>query len=147
MIRKRIIKANLIKGDNPIYGSVYSKDNKKNQVNNPNRVKKHYYTHGDLGFDKYKMEYIAHLIRRYNEYKKKEIGKENMNFNLFESILKKKYNIIDKNKSLYHLPVEQFEELAEYIQTRISSTKFAVTLGRDHKNFSTYEDYLKRQTQ
>jgi hypothetical protein len=143
MIRKRINKSN--NTDNPIYSSVHGKSTEKYQRGYKQAPKKYYYLKGELGFDKLKSEYIAHLIKRFNEYKKKEIGKDMMDYQIFESSLKKYYFITERDKSLYHLPIEKFEELAEYIQKRISSTKFAVTLGRYHKNFSTFEEYVKRQ--
>jgi len=145
MNRKRINKSNFNRDNNPIYSSVYGKGNVK-VIKNTTSTKKYYYTHGDIGFDKEKSDYINHLMKRYNEYKKKEVGKESMNYNLFEVSLKKHFNISDKNKGILHLPIEQFEELYKYIQKRISSTKFAITLGRNHKNFSSYEEYIERQS-
>lgn len=99
-----------------------------------------------MGFNKPKTEYIAHLIKRFNEYKKKEVGKENVNYQAFENTLKKNYFITDQNKSIYHISILKFDELAKYIQKRIDTTKFAVTLGRDHKNYSSFEDYTARQS-
>jgi hypothetical protein len=146
MTRNRIQKPAANSYGGPIYSSVYGKKAPKKPGMNRQAPKRYYYTSGDLGFDKQKFAYIAHLIKRFNEFKKKELGKENMDYFIFENSLKKIFFITDRNQSIYHLPADQFEILAEYIQKRINATKFAVTLGKNHKNYSSYEEYTERQS-
>jgi len=107
-------------------------------------IKKDKYSIGDLGADTQKANYISHLITRYHVYKENEIGKQNMNYRIFQASLKKEFKI-GTTRTLYNLPVERFEELAQLIQKRINATVFAKRLGKGHKNYSTFEEYLEQQ--
>lgn len=146
MARNRIQKPAANSQGGPIYSSVYGKKAPKKPGMNRFAPRKFYYALGDIGFDKPKAAYINHLIKRFNEYKKKELGKENMDYFIFENSLKKVFFLTERNQHILHLPVDQFELLAEYIQKRIDKTKFAVTLGINHKNYSSYEEYTARQS-
>lgn len=103
---------------------------------------KHKYPEGSIGFETIKANYIGHLISRYNEYKAFEVGKDKVNYAVFSSHLKKRYKI-GATRSIYNLPIEKFDELIQYIQTRINSTKLAKVNGQEHKHYSTFEEYNK----
>ena len=113
--------------------------NVKKQVISQNK-----YVEGELGCDTQKANYISHLVTRYNEYKTNEVGKENMKYGIFQAALKK-YFKIGATRTLNNLPVEKFTELVELIQKRINATTFAKKLGKGHKNFSTFQEYLEQQ--
>jgi len=102
------------------------------------------YPEGCIGADTVKANYIGHLIKRYNEYKEAEIGKANMIYADFSAHLKKKYKI-GPTRTLYNLPIEKFDELVLYIQTRIDKTTLAKMKGYGHKNYSTFTEYANEQ--
>ncbi|WP_413512863.1 HNH endonuclease [Myroides odoratus] len=107
-------------------------------------VKKNKYVEGELGYDTLKANYVSHLINRYNDYKTNEVGKENMKFGIFQASLKKHFKI-GTTRTLNHLPVEKFDELVIVIQRRINATTFAKKMGKEHKNFSTFDEYIEFQ--
>lgn len=127
-----------------ISNSVLGNNNKVTVNVKKQVVSKAKYKEGELGFDFIKTNYISHLITRYNEYKANEIGKENMKYGIFQAALKKHFKI-GTTRTLYNLPVEKFEELTSLIQKRIDSTTFAKKLGKVHKNYSTFNEYLELQ--
>ena len=67
---------------------------------------------------------------------------KNMNYAIFQSSIKKKYKM-GKTRSLYHIPIEKFEELSDFIQDRIDGTMLAnVKRSKGQaRNYSTYEEY------
>jgi hypothetical protein len=99
------------------------------------------YPEGCIGHEVQKMNYVSHLIKRYNEYKENEVGKGAMNYAQFGAHLKKQFKL-GPTRAIYHVPTERFEELVSYIQKRIDGTTLAKKLGRGHKNFSTFDEYL-----
>lgn len=121
---------NAIVGDN---NNISIKQTKKNVLK---------YPEGCIGADTIRANYIGHLIKRYNEFKEAEVGKANMNYAAFSSHLKKQYKI-GPTRTLYNLPIEKFDELAKYIQSRIDKTTLAKKKGCGHKNYSTFDDYAK----
>jgi hypothetical protein len=125
-------------------GSAVVGDNNKVTVNIKKQTKKNKYPVGSLGANNDKTNYISHLIKRYNEYKEWEVGKEKMNYAIFQSNLKNKYRI-GPTRTLYHISEEKFEELATYIQERINKTKLAnVNRSKEqHKNYISYDEYLE----
>lgn len=104
-------------------------------------IKKNTYTGNDIGADTLRANYISYLITRYHEFKEREVGKENMKYGLFQASLKKEFKI-GTTRTLYHLPVQKFEDLVKLIQKRIDSTMFAKKLGKLHKNYSSFEEYV-----
>lgn len=103
------------------------------------------YPEGSIGSDIHKKNYISHLITRYNDYKEWDVGKENMSYGLFSSNLKKRFKV-GKDSAIYHVPLERFEELVNYIKSRIDGTKLAKTKGKGHKNYSSFSEYLEQST-
>jgi hypothetical protein len=102
------------------------------------------YPPGCIGYESLKANYVSHLIGRYNEYKEYEVGKAKVNYAFFSSHLKKRYKI-GPTRTINNLPLEKFEELVEYIQYRIDGTMLAKTKGRNHKNYSSFEEYKNSQ--
>ncbi len=101
------------------------------------------YPEGSIGSDIHKKNYISYLITRYNEYKEWEVGKENMSYGFFGSNLKKRFKV-GKDSSIYHVPLERFEELADYIKSRVDKTVLAKIKGKEHKNYSSFSEYIEQ---
>lgn len=62
------------------------------------KIIKQKYPEGCIGFDTVKANYVGHLIKRYNEYKEYEVGKENMNYVFFPSLLKKQFKLVRREQ-------------------------------------------------
>ena len=105
------------------------------------------YPQGCIGADVIKANYIGYLISRYQEYKQHEIGKDKMVYAIFHSNLKKKFKI-GKTRTVYHVPINRFEEMAEYIQSRIENTRLAKInrSKQQYKNFQTFQEYITSQS-
>jgi uncharacterized protein (UPF0179 family) len=101
------------------------------------------YPEGCIGHEIQKTNYVSHLIKRYNEYKENEVGKERMNYAQFGAHLKKQFKL-GPTRTIYHVPTERFDELVGYIQKRINETTLAKKLGRGRKNFSTFDEYIEQ---
>ena len=83
--------------------------------------------------------YAKHLIDRYHEFKMIEIGKEAIKWPVFYQQVKRQFGANWKM-----VPLERFEDLVLYIQSRIDNTKHGrVQKSRGHKNYSSFEEYLK----
>lgn len=75
-----------------------------------------------------------------NEYKEYEVGKGNVRYGVFGAHLKKKYKI-GPTRTIYNVSIAKFEELSQYIQSRIDGTKLAKIKSNSHKNYSDFEYY------
>jgi hypothetical protein len=122
-------------------------DNNKVTVNIRKQAKKTKYPEGCIGAINEKANYIGFLITRYHEYKEWEVGKDKMNYSIFQSQLKKKYKI-GKTRTLYNVPEARFQELAADIQHRIDGTILAnVKRSKgEFKNYASFEEYLEETT-
>jgi hypothetical protein len=123
------------KVDNAIIG-----DNHKISLYQQKKTVKQKYPEGCIGFDANKANYISHLINRFNDYKEYEVGKGKVNYAIFSSHLKK-YFKIGSTRTIYNLHIDKFDELVNYIHSRIDGTKLARVKGYKHKNYSTYFEY------
>ena len=121
-------------------------DNNKVTININKTIKKsskNKYPEGCVGYEIVKANYIGYLIDKYHEYKEYEVGRENMNYSIFPSNLKKEFRI-GRQRTIYHVPIGLFDDLASYIQNRIDKTKLVrINKGKGQmKNYVTYYDYL-----
>jgi hypothetical protein len=114
--------------------------NHNNVVIKQQKATKQKYPPGCIGYDTSKANYVGHLIKRYNEYKEYELG-DVLNYATFNGHLKKQFKI-PPTRTIYNLPIEQFELLASYIKGRIDNTKLARVKGKSHRNYSSFEDYV-----
>jgi hypothetical protein len=121
--------------NNAIFGS-----NNVINISQTTKSAKQKYPPGCIGFDTVKSNYVGYLINRYHEYKEYELGKGNIKYAIFPSHLKKQFKI-GSTRSIYNLPIEKFDELVCYIQSRIENTKLAKVKGKGHKNYSTFLEY------
>lgn len=126
-------------------GNAIVGNNNKVTLNIKKETKKSKYPDGCIGSNNAKANYIGYLITRYHEYKEWEVGKEKMNYAIFQSQLKKKYKI-GKTRTLYHVSEVKFDDLSTYIQERIDSTVLAnVKRSKgQHKNYSSFEEYINQ---
>ena len=95
---------------------------------------------GSIGSDLRQRNYIKHLIDRYHEFKRIEVGKEGMNYAIFYQQIKKKFGA-----KWDMIPLQLFGKLAVYLQSRIDKTKHGrVQKSHGRKNYSTFEEYLQK---
>ena len=86
------------------------------------------------------MNYTKDLIDRYHEFKKIEIGKEAMKYPVFYQQIKKQFGANWKM-----VPLEGFEDLVLYIQSRIDNTKHGrIQKSQGRKNYLSFEEYLEK---
>ncbi len=98
------------------------------------------YPAGCIGSDLLKANYIGYLIDRYEEYKLKELGKENMRYGILRRQLKIEYKI-GKARKVEHIPLVQFEALVKQLQKKIDGTMIARKNGKLHRNYDSYAEY------
>jgi TIR domain. len=125
--------------DNAVIGN-----NNKITINQIKKKVVQKYPENCIGADTVKANYIGYLIERYNVYKKYELAKDQVNYSIFASHLKRRYKIAP-TRTLYNLHINKFDELSSYIQSRIDQTKLAKIKGKGHKNYSTFEEFEKEQ--
>jgi len=96
---------------------------------------------GSLGADPVFCKYIAHLIKRYNEYASNE---PNRNTKFSYGALSK--NIETKFGSRWQLLwKEHAQEVINYIQTRIDKTRIArMNKGKGYPSYSPLRDYIEK---
>jgi hypothetical protein len=69
-----------------------------------------------------------------------------MNYAIFPSKLKSEFKM-GKSRTIYHVPIERFDELSQYIQKRIDATMLGkIKKSRNQKNYSTFEEYISEQS-
>ncbi|RZK40318.1 MAG: endonuclease [Pedobacter sp.] len=99
---------------------------------------------GSLGLDLYKKNYIAYLSRRYGDWKQFQFDHQGNG---------EKFNWASHNRSLmnrYHasginyIPVDYFDDLAEYLRGRIDKTIFGKSQqSKGRRNYSTFEEHMQ----
>ncbi len=100
------------------------------------------YPQGSIGFENSKANYISYLIDRFHDFKRYEVGKAGLKYSIIHKQIKKRYKI-GANRTVYHTPIEKFEDLSNFLQDRISTTKLG-RIKRGQKVYSTYEQYLEK---
>lgn len=84
--------------------------------------------------------YVKHLIDRYHEFKKSDVGKENMNYAIFYGAIKKEFGA-----KWDMVPLERFDEISSYIQHRIGNTILGKNMRKKGKKiYSTFEEYIEK---
>ncbi len=131
----------------PIGNAVIGDNNNVTFISKPDKVKPkiNRYPDGCIGADIHRRNYFDYLKVRYYEYKEKEVGKENMEYAVLSRTLKRLFKI-PRNRTIYDMPIERFEELVVYMQQRIDGTKFAKVKGKGHRNYDTFEEHLAQTT-
>ena len=95
---------------------------------------------GSIGSNLSHRNYVKHLIDRYHEFKKIEVGKEGMKYPILYQQIKKRFGA-----KWDMIPLQLFDELVIYIQSRIDKTKHGrVQKARGKKIYSKFEEYLEK---
>ena len=83
---------------------------------------------------------MKHLIDRYHEFKKIEVGQEDMNYPIFYQQITKRFGA-----KWDIIPLQLFDELFMYIQSRIDRTRQGrIQKAHGKKNYSEFEEYLDK---
>lgn len=94
-----------------------------------------------IGSDTHMKNYVRHLIQRYHEYKKIDMGKDKMNYTLI-------YKSIEREIGYKwdETPEDLFSVLCSYLQERIDNTIFGKhQKSRGVKNYSTYTEFFSNR--
>ena len=95
---------------------------------------------GTIASSLWHMNYTKHLIDRYHEFKRIEVGEGAMKYPVFYQQIKRQFGTNWKMVAL-----GRFEGLVAYIQSRIDKTKHGrVQKSRGIKNYSSFEEYLEK---
>jgi len=106
------------------------------------------YPNGCIGADLIRRNYVRYLVERYNHFKHADSS--------FGSALKTlsrfSYAVIFKNVEAkfkaptYFIPVERFDELVDYLQSRIDQTILGKrNAARGQRNYETFDEYQLTQ--
>ena len=95
---------------------------------------------GSLASNLPQRNYVKHLIERYHGFKKMEVGKDGIKYAILYQQIKRKFGA-----KWDMIPLQLFDELAIYLQSRIDKTKHGrVQKAHGKKNYSTFEEYLEK---
>lgn len=95
---------------------------------------------GSIGSSLLHRNYAKHLIDRYHEFKKIEVDQEGMRYAIFYQQIKKRFGA-----KWDILPLQLFDELVVYIQSKIDRTKHGrIQKAHGKKNYSDFEEYLDK---
>jgi len=95
---------------------------------------------GSIGSDLPHRNYVKHLIDRYHEFKRIEVGKEGMNYAMFYQQIKKRFGA---NWDM--IPLQLFGNLVMYIQSRVDKTRHGrIRKAHGKKNYSEFDEYREK---
>lgn len=91
-----------------------------------------------IGGDSAKANYISYLIKRYNEFASWQ--RNDFKYPAFNSHLKKRFKI-GPQRTVYNIPLTQFDKLVEYIQQRISDTRLGRIKKTSQRLYDSFTEY------
>ena len=95
---------------------------------------------GSIAFKTNHKNYIKHLIDRYHDFKKTDIGKTKMNYSILYGAIKREFGA-----KWDMIPLDKFHELSIYLQSRIDNTIFGKNQkAKNVKRYSTFEEYIEK---
>lgn len=95
---------------------------------------------GSIGSSLPHRNYTKHLIDRYHEFKRIEVGKEGMKYAILYEAIRKRYGA-----KWDMIPLEMFDDLALHLQSRIDKTKHGrIQRANGTKNYSEFAEYLEK---
>ncbi len=104
------------------------------------------YPNGCIGADLIRRNYVRYLIERYNRFKQADasFGKASGRFS-YAVVFK---NVEAKFKApTYFIPVERFDELVDYLQSRVDQTILGKrNAARGQRNYETFDEYQLTQS-
>lgn len=84
--------------------------------------------------------YIKHLINRYHQFKKAEVGKGDFNYSIFYKAIERKFGA---NWDVISL--DRFDILSAYIKQRIDKTILGKQMkAADKRRYSTFEEFIDK---
>lgn len=84
--------------------------------------------------------YVKHLIDRYHDFKKDDVGKDEMNYRIFYGSINRQFGA-----KWDMIRLDKFDELSAYLQRRIDNTILGKKQkARGRKRYSTFEEYLEK---
>lgn len=95
-----------------------------------------------IGGNSIRANYVDHLIKRYNEFASWQ--RTDFKYPAFNTHLKSKFKV-GTHRTVFNIPLSKFEELVEYIQSRICNTRLGRIKGKTQKLFSTFDEYCAEQ--
>jgi hypothetical protein len=91
-----------------------------------------------LSSDRDRLNYIKHLIDRYNEFKKSEPNAAGFSYAVIYSAIKHEFKCEWKL-----IPLGKFHELASYLQGRIDRTWLGkLNKAKGRRNYTSFDEYL-----
>ncbi|MGC1504213.1 MAG: HNH endonuclease [Cognatishimia sp.] len=95
---------------------------------------------GTIGSNLEQRNYAKHLIDRYHEFKKAEVGKKAMKYQVFYNSIKREFGA-----KWDHIPEGAFGSLVAFLQRRIDSTQLGKTRkARQEKNYATFDEHRSK---
>ena len=95
---------------------------------------------GSIGSSLSHRNYTKHLIDRYHEFKRIEVGQERMNYAILYQKIKKRFGA-----KWDMIPLARFEELVTYLQREIDKTKHGrIRKAGAKKNYSEFAEYREK---
>ena len=95
---------------------------------------------GTIGAELELRNYTKHLITRYHEFKKAEVGKGRMRHAVLYESIKRKFGA-----KWDHIPAGSFDKLVAYLQGRIDGTRLGKTRkANGQKNYSSFEEHCTK---
>ncbi|MGC8723510.1 MAG: hypothetical protein ACP5VF_06515 [Acidobacteriota bacterium] len=93
-----------------------------------------------LGAAPCKLRYCRYLVDRYHEFKRSEVGKDQINYAILHGSIKREFKA-----ALPNIPAHRFEDVAEYLQGRILKSKVGRNLNaKGQKVFEDFEEFRQR---
>ena len=92
---------------------------------------------GSIGSSLSHKNYVKHLIDRYHDFKKIEVGREGMKYAIFYQQIKRRFGA-----KWDMIPLHSFDALVRFVQLRIDKTKHGRILkAHGKKSYSEFEEY------
>ena len=102
------------------------------------------YPDGSIGADNNKANYLSYLVDKYAEYA--AWGHQGVKaYYIMPSMLKKHFKL-GGNRSYFHIPIARFDEAVAFVQGEILNTKLGRVKKTQQLLFSTFEEYLSKQS-
>ena len=112
----------------------------KLEINSGNRKIKMNPPAGSIASSLHHKNYIKHLIDRYHQFKKAEIGKEEMKYFVFYNAIKRKFGA-----KWDMIELDKFDPLSAYIKERIDKTILGKKMKADNRRrYSTFEEFIEK---
>lgn len=97
---------------------------------------------GTISADRDKLNYIKHLIKRYNGFRKSDPATPNFSYAVIYKSIEKEFKC-----EWAYVPLSRFAELASYLQRRIDGTRLGrINASKGSKSCSSFADFQSKMT-